>query len=176
MARRSKRARSLNTLFSQIPDDTEILSILFDLTSQADRTAAIVGATILEDRLRRSLARYLSTRITDDELDSLLFSERANGPLSTFDAKIRMAYCMGIINGSGRSDMDNIRRIRNGFAHSIPHHTFAIPEITETCNKLAILQEPMGAGILGMPSYLSFMREFTDAKSFYIMAIALHHW
>ena len=51
MATRSKRGRSLRKLFTQIPDDAQILRILFDLTTQADRTAAIVGAAILEDRL-----------------------------------------------------------------------------------------------------------------------------
>lgn len=96
MAQQSKR-KQLKALFAQIPDDADIVNILFDLTDQADRTAAIVGAAILEDRLRRTLSRYFPGKITDNEKDELLFYGE-NRPLSNFDAKVRMAYCHGYHN------------------------------------------------------------------------------
>jgi len=132
MPSRSKRAKSLRALFAQIPEDDEILEILLDLATQADRIAAIVGGAILEDRLRRTLMRYLTSGLSVDDHQDHLFSETTNGPLSTFDAKTRLAYCLGIINATEKSDIDNIRRIRNGFAHSIPHHAFGSMEIYNT--------------------------------------------
>jgi len=175
MASASKRVRSLRALFRQIPEDHEILSILFDLSTQADRTAAIVGAAILEDRLRRTLARYLKSDVKDDEQDSL-FSEADNGPLSTFDAKTRLAYCLGIFNKNAKEDFDNIRRIRNGFAHSIPHHAFSSDEIKTICENFWIVAKSFKED-LGLPdAILQAPWDFISPKGLYVLAIGLHHW
>jgi hypothetical protein len=156
----SKRVKSLRALFAQIPGDDEILEILLELSEQADRTAAIVGGAILEDRLENTVIRYLSPRMTESEHHECLFSETF-GPLSTFDAKTRAAYCLGIINETERNDIDNIRRIRNGFAHSIPHHAFGSAQIYNICVdfdiiKKTLLGPPMG--IIGEPVIATSLR------------------
>jgi mannitol operon repressor len=107
------------------------LEILFDLTNQPDRTAAIVGSAVLEDRLRRTILRHLRPDLTDD--DQAMLFEDLNGPLSGFDAKARLSYALGILDKDTKTDFDNIRRIRNGFAHSIPHHSFQVPVIANMC-------------------------------------------
>ena len=159
---RQKKA-TLRSLFAQLPDDDKILEILLDLTEQPDRTAAVVGAAILEDRLRRTLCRYLPQSMDETAKDDLLFNGE-NRPLSSFDA-----YCMNIINAEMRIDLDNIRRIRNGFAHSIIHHSFDQEEIALACRNLWILKQPLSGVDPAMTKYL-------DVKALYVFAIGLHYW
>ena len=166
MASGSKRTKSLRALFGQIPDNDEILNILFDLTTQTDRTAAIVGGAILEDRLRRSIALYLRTDLTDDDQSSL-FEDR--GPLTDFDAKIRIAYCLGMLSRENKQDFDHIRRIRNGFAHSIPHHDFEAVGIRTICEDLWIINHNK---FVNQTQISTFM----GTKALYILAIGLYHW
>src|SRR6516162_5490422 len=104
MAKGPTRTRALRNLFRRIPDDAQILNIMFDLTDQPDRVAAIVGSAILEDRLRTTILKYFRNDL-GDEGEALLFDD-ISGPLATFDAKIRLAYAFGMLNADTKRDFD----------------------------------------------------------------------
>jgi hypothetical protein len=66
---------------------------------------------LLEDALKRRL-------ILTSDLKDRLFSYEKNGPLANFSAKINLGYAVGILTSDMRRDLDNIRHIRNRFAHT----------------------------------------------------------
>src|SRR6266481_591159 len=102
------------------------------------------------------LERYLNPAV-NSEFHDILFSESSNGPLASFDAKIRMAYCLGIIDEPTKSDLDAIRRVRNGFAHSIPHHSFTIDTIRDAVFSLNIMNR---SDIFSDESLMTFLGGF----------------
>src|ERR1039458_1249722 len=60
------------------------------------------------------------------------------GALSTFSAKIELAYALELIDKDVRRNADYIREIRNIFAHRIGPTYFRIPEISAVCRLLAL--------------------------------------
>jgi DNA-binding MltR family transcriptional regulator len=62
-------------------------------------------------------------------------------PLSTFSAKIKIAYAMGIIGKLTRHDLEKLREIRNAFAHSIRHLSFDLPEIANIVESFNALKD-----------------------------------
>jgi len=75
---------------------------------------AILGAVIIEHDLEQSLRRRLS--IKDDKIWRQMIDER--GALDTFSRKINTGYALKMYDDSIRHNLDIIRNIRNGFAHS----------------------------------------------------------
>lgn len=57
-------------------------------------------------------------------------------PLSTFSAKIQIAYYLGLINKKQYHDLKIIKKVRNLFAHSINRTTFETLDIKDRCNQL----------------------------------------
>jgi hypothetical protein len=68
--------------------------------------------------LEVSLRRYIETRLRSDlsfERNKALFDR---GPLGSFSGKIEIAYAIGSIGLVTFKDLDIIRELRNGAAHS----------------------------------------------------------
>jgi DNA-binding MltR family transcriptional regulator len=101
------------------------------LTHESDRGCALFAAAYLDvaicDLIRASLVE--SNNVEDD-----LFAGTA--PLSTFSARIKLAYYMGKISREARSDLDIVRRIRNDFAHDATALTFEAKVIAARCRAL----------------------------------------
>jgi hypothetical protein len=57
-------------------------------------------------------------------------------PLSSFSAKILIAYALGIIDNEYKSQLDRFRSIRNVFAHAVKPVDFETDIIAAECNKL----------------------------------------
>lgn len=89
-------------------------SELFDYTEPNERSIAIVGATYLEMVLDHILLSFLP----EDEKEVLKLMDY-NGPLGNFSGKISMCYCLGLIDKVIKDDLNNIRKIRNKFAHDM---------------------------------------------------------
>lgn len=93
-----------------IPDfDLDAFSRPF--RAESDRACAVLGAALLDARLERLYDRRL--RSSRDELLS------GSGPLSTFSARIRVARALAWIDQDVAFDLDQIRSIRNEFAHNV---------------------------------------------------------
>ena len=103
---------------------------LFNEDEKNDRAIAIVGVTFLDTLLEHILWSFL---VDDDkEVEKLL---RPDQSLGTFSGRIRMVYCLGLIYKPVRDDLDNVRKIRNRFAHKLDI-SFEDQQIKAWCQNL----------------------------------------
>ena len=87
--------------------------ILRELQSESDRAAGIVATSLVENAMENAIrARLLPVSKAHN---GKLFGDR--GPLGTFSAKIDLGFSLGLFGKAALSDLHNIRRIRNRFAH-----------------------------------------------------------
>lgn len=86
-----------------------------EFSSETDRAAVIVAASMLDELLRTLLiAKLVPVSSSNDEL-----FDGANAPLGTFSSRIESAYRVGLISVKLARDLHLVRRIRNDFAHNI---------------------------------------------------------
>ncbi|MGQ0280357.1 hypothetical protein ACT17R_17095 [Sphingopyxis sp. Q841] len=107
--------------------------MLLGLQTQDDRTAAIVGASLVESALEHLLVAAVQSNART--LKQRLFENR--GPLSDFNSKILIAQAFGLIAERVADDMQRIRRIRNCFAHARLPVTFEEPLVAKEVSALA---------------------------------------
>lgn len=108
-----------------------------EIQNESPRAAVIISSAFLDAQLRVIIAKSL---VDDPKIvDELLGSEdKPDCPLSSFSSRIKMAYCLGLISKSVCHDLDNIRRIRNKFAHKMHGYSFDEPEIISRCKSLKL--------------------------------------
>jgi DNA-binding MltR family transcriptional regulator len=139
---KSPRARAFEALRELLRDkvtEEDSLPGLFDFENHdmrryADRAAALITATILEQGLEYALASHFVELDPNEHRD--LFSEDADAPLSSFAARVRLAYALGVFGPKTRDDLTCIRAVRNAFAHAKAHLNFQSPQIIAVCDLL----------------------------------------
>lgn len=104
---------------------------LKEFQSETDRGAALVGASLIDDRLERLLRSHL---LDCKESSELL--EGANAPLGTFGARIKAAYCLGLITELEFKECEIIRHVRNEFGHKLHGLSFKNEKVHDLCNNL----------------------------------------
>jgi hypothetical protein len=99
-------------LFKDIQEDAE------------DRTAVLLGATLVEAALERMLLSWLvSEKAVEDFFDPM-----KSDFLSTFGAKKNLAYALGLLEDENEKKLvQAVASIRNVFAHHMLDATFAHP-------------------------------------------------
>ena len=101
--------------------------------AESDRACAVLGAALLDARLESLYDRRLR-----DSKQELLSN---NGPLGTFSARIRIARALAWISEDVRYDLDQVRSIRNEFAHNFDHElAFSTQSIADKCRTLRVAQ------------------------------------
>jgi DNA-binding MltR family transcriptional regulator len=128
-------ASSLKKFLKALPTREDIDKALAEITTDGPRGAIIIGATLLEDALRVVIRRHMIS-LKKEEADQLF---TGTAPLATFSAKIRLAYALGLIGPKTRGDLDNVRELRNAFAHGKMVLRFETPEVAEVINTLNCL-------------------------------------
>ena len=121
----------------------EVQEFYFVLVEEkSDLAVVLISTSFIEDCLTVGLRNHLkkSTELTERKLDNL-FDDNF-GLLSTLADKILMAYCMSIIDKNVYDNLDQIRKIRNKFAHSRLNISFGDEEISPMCKKLDYCQKP----------------------------------
>ncbi|TGK23323.1 hypothetical protein EHQ05_19220 [Leptospira yasudae] len=94
--------------------------LMDEFQKETDRAAVILTASLFDNSLNDLLNNFLiSNSSTNDEL-----FDGPNAPLSTFSAKINVAYRVGLISNKFAHDLNLIRKIRNEFAHNIQGCSF----------------------------------------------------
>jgi hypothetical protein len=90
----------------------DFLSFFNEFKNESDRAAVILGAAKIDTILYQILKGFLlpSTEAQDELLDG-------DTPLSTFHAKISLAYRLGFIDRGFTRALVIVRKIRNSFAH-----------------------------------------------------------
>ena len=110
------------------------------LSKIPDSTFALMISTAVEQALELAISTHF-VDVSDDEVRRM-FDYTSNGPLSTFSAKIKAAYAMGVIPRSARDELDMIRHIRNAFAHSWEQIGFSTKAVAIACDQLRIPKLP----------------------------------
>jgi DNA-binding MltR family transcriptional regulator len=107
-----------------------------ELVDSSDRVAGILGATIVDIRLERMLRQFF---VDDDkEASALLSNESPNSPISSFSARARTSYCLGLISKEELQDIDTVRAIRNICAHHMFDCSFEQPKLKAACDGFRI--------------------------------------
>lgn len=105
-----------------------------NLMKSNDRSIAISGACTVDLYLG---LLFTVVMVNDPKVVKGLLDGEHHGPLSSFAAKAKVAYALGLIDKQTKEDLDYIRKIRNKFAHSVKPISFQDRPIREYCNKLS---------------------------------------
>ena len=101
----------------------------------SDRAAVILQASNVENILQSVLQKKMRQPLAS-EFRERLFD--GNGPLATFSNKILVGYALGLFGSVFRHDLDLIRELRNGFAHTRHPMTLSTPHVAEVCKFLKL--------------------------------------
>lgn len=128
MPSKRKRARTETTLKSQ-----DLLGFINEFQNESDRATAVLGAALLDEKLLQLLEAFF----VDDkaEVDLLLQTEQ---PLGSLGARIRIAYCLGLITRNHFETLTIIKGIRNAFAHQLHGLSFTTVSIAKECDRLRL--------------------------------------
>lgn len=108
-----------------------------ELTGVSERTAVIVSAALLEDKL----ADIIKSRLRNDT-DAQKKMFKSSGPLGSLGPKGDLAFLMGIISEKTRDDIGQIGQIRNFFAHWSRLDSFNGRDVRRLVDKLHFLLHP----------------------------------
>jgi hypothetical protein len=109
----------------------ETTSFVFGLLREGERAAVVLGAARLDVSLERLLKKLMHPHPGGS--DNLFDTER---PLSSFSAKIALAYRLGVIDRNFEHALQMVRKIRNAFAHSIDVASLSDPPHNGQLNEL----------------------------------------
>lgn len=111
-------------------DQSRFDELFAEMFLESDRGCILIGASVLDDGLSGLLRKHLgrTEHISKSAMEPLFASM---GPLSSFSARIKLAYCLGLIDQSEFEDLERIRKIRNKAAHEYTSKTFTDNEIIQ---------------------------------------------
>ncbi|QEH78074.1 transcriptional regulator [Sphingomonas sp. C8-2] len=112
-------------------DPKDFSAFLQEFQSETDRGAALVGASLIDQKLGDTLRAFFVTGKAAGEL-----LDGGTAPLGTFSARIKAAYALGLIDTFELNECNLIRKIRNEFAHSVHGLAFEGPKVAALCAKL----------------------------------------
>lgn len=104
-----------------------------EFAGASDRAAAVVAGAFLDEVLHELLQDAFVKRSKEGQRK--LF--HGNGPLSTFSAKIELAFSLGLISEHEHFVLNSIRGIRNEFAHELGDLSFQSQSVLNRCQSIA---------------------------------------
>jgi DNA-binding MltR family transcriptional regulator len=104
------------------------------LAKDIDDTTVVVTATSMLDYVLKAAFVARFRKQADDSRLIEIFD--GYGPLSTFDAKIRLYDSLDIAPPDTRHDLDLIKAVRNKFAHATYSKKFTDEDISSRCLRL----------------------------------------
>lgn len=110
-------------------------SILRELEHGDNRSVILLGGAILDELLRRLLDSWL---VPNDKIKKSVFDY--NEALGTFANRIKMCFLLGLISEDMFDDLNNVRKIRNCYAHNIFVPDFENKEIKDKCDSLILVK------------------------------------
>lgn len=115
----------------------DITGFFEEFNRESDRGAAIIGAAMLDERLRQLMGAFLVDDST--KVDQLL--EGPLAPLGSFASRIGTSYCLGLISKDEYHDLQIVREIRNVFAHELHGLSFSDARVKDKCTQLHLPKE-----------------------------------
>jgi DNA-binding MltR family transcriptional regulator len=111
---RGVRKPQLRDLSRKQLSSDEAAGILESLGRVSPFVTAILGASLVEHQIEQSIIPRLSR--SDESTWSSLTGE--NGPIATLHQKIIIAFALGVIDATIKTDLGVVKDIRNSFAHA----------------------------------------------------------
>jgi len=109
------------------------------LDLDSDRAAALIGASMVENRLQETILAKVSHV---PRVKERLFT--SSGPLGSFGVKIDLAYMLGLLTKSAYNDLMIVKNIRNDFAHNLNIKNFQSQKIKSKTDNFVILNTHVG--------------------------------
>jgi hypothetical protein len=109
------------------PHLKEFVRFLDLLNKESERGAVLIAAGFLEQQLRDILAAFML-----ETPAAKLLLDGANAPIGTFSSRIAACHSLGLISDDEHHDLNQIRQIRNAFAHDI-HTSFETQRVVDRC-------------------------------------------
>lgn len=113
------------------PEVRQLGDFLTSFNEESDRGAALVAASMLDDRLHEILIAFLAEVPIKKNLLSGF-----NAPLGTFAARTSAALALGLIQHNEYEEIAIIRKIRNEYGHDWKPVSFETGIVAELCKKL----------------------------------------
>ena len=148
----------------QNPHLDDVWPFLELLRQESDRGCVLISTGFLEQQLRDILFGFMQEV---KEASNLL--DGANAPLGTFSARITACYTLALIAENEHHDLNQLRRIRNAFAHDI-HTTFETPSVRDRCATLRMKAHDYDSETLG-PVRMTPQGQFQTAAVALIMSL-----
>lgn len=114
------------TASTDIPDD-QAAEVEFEFHGSSDRAVVVITGSHIEDELQAGIMRNVVPMEPRDDIYNSLFGPL--GLLSSFYAKIKIAYAFRIINEPLYGELETLRVMRNACAHSRRPISFLTPEL-----------------------------------------------
>lgn len=111
----------------------ELMEAFGEMDLPDNRTCAVVSAALVENYLALAILSRLREMNTEEQ-DHMF--EGRDLPLADFAAKIDLGYALNIYGTLVRDDLDQIRHIRNRFAHNLRVRDFDHEEVAPRCDRL----------------------------------------
>jgi DNA-binding MltR family transcriptional regulator len=112
------------------PDD--IYEFVRQLSRDANSSHVLVAVASLESLLRSCILTKMRNNLSQNKKRRLFTNY---GPLSSFSAKIEIAFALGLLTEAGRRNFSIAREIRNAFAHPDQPLHFTHNDITWLLSK-----------------------------------------
>ncbi|WP_316189227.1 MltR family transcriptional regulator [Bradyrhizobium sp. SZCCHNS1054] len=108
----------------------------------SDRAIAIVVGSMIEMRVSALLKDAMveertSLKIRGETIHSRMF--HSSGPLGSFSSKIRLAYLLRLLSERAFRDLENLKDIRNLFAHDIEIGSFELQTVSDKCRNFSLV-------------------------------------
>lgn len=121
----------MNQSIKTEPEIEQLGAFLFSFNKESDRGAALVAASMLDDRLEKILSAFLIESSAAKDLISGF-----NAPLGTFSSRASAAAALGLIQENEFNEITAIRKIRNEFGHGWEPLTFESENVAVHARKL----------------------------------------
>ena len=140
-----------------------------DLQNETDRGVALAAAAFLGDILGALLqAVFIDKRNVVDEILN-------QGCASSFAARTKLAYCLGLLGTKMYEDLNVIRKIRNEFSHSHHPASFDEPGIRDLCDQLKLVSILPPLPVLPVPRYRFIIDAVLLANQIMMRGLRLNH-
>jgi DNA-binding MltR family transcriptional regulator len=121
----------MNHQWESEPEVEQLGRFLASFNKESDRGAALVAASMLDERLEQILSAFFIESAGAKELVSGF-----NAPLGTFSSRASAAAALGLIQDNEFREISLVRKIRNEFGHVWEPVTFETESIAAHARKL----------------------------------------
>lgn len=113
------------------PEIKQLNDYLAEFQKESDRGAALVAASMLDERLQEIISNFLVESPISKEL-----MVGFNAPLGTLSARADAAFSLGLIQKHEYNEIKLIRKIRNEFGHDWKPVSFETGQVAALCRQL----------------------------------------